>query len=178
VVRLAERAIESDYRSMNKIARLLVATALLTCGSVYGRIPDNIVGTWRATTTLKTWQGTETLPQQIVVSKLRGGAINLNATVKVKGKRVLVSKVLLNPDGRLVYEIYAGRSTPVQTGKGTWRRVSSNVLSGTSVAKTRYGDITDSFKVTRSNRNRWVRTATTKQGKVTATSRTVAVRIR
>jgi hypothetical protein len=163
---------------MIRTATFIAAIAVLSCGSVYGRLPDNIVGTWRATTTLKTWQGTETASQQIVVSKLQGGVIHLVVTDKMNGKRTTYSKQWLKPNGVLLYDVYAGRSSPVQTGKGTWRRVSSNVLSGTSVAKTRYGDFTDTFTVTRSNINRWVRTATTKQGKVTANSHTVAVRIR
>ena len=163
---------------MNKIAFSLATIAVLTCGSVYGRLPDDMVGTWRATLTLKTSRGTEVSSQKMVISKLRSGDLYLVSTKRNNGKSALMSKHWLKPNGTYLNTAYAGRSTPVQTGKGTWRRVSSNVLSGTSFAKTRYGDITESFKVTRSNRNRWVRTATIKQGKVTATSRTFAVRIR
>ncbi len=178
MVRLAERVFGSDYRSMNKIALSLAAIAVLTCGSVYGRLPDDMVGTWRAIVTLKTQQGTETSSPEMVISKLRSGDFYLVSKEKKNGKSALMSKHWLKPNGRYLNEVYAGRGRIVQTAKGTWRLVSSNIMRGNLKAKSRYGDITGSFTMTLSNKNRWVRTDKIKQGNVTATSRVVAVRIR
>ena len=163
---------------MKKLLILLVAAAMLSSGAAYGNILNDLVGTWKVTSTVTQNGQSTTFTSTNVVRDLGNGFYHSVGTEVVGGRRVTTSEEWILGGGKSLCVGYDHLGAAELLGKGTWR-VSGNVFSGTYIFQTLNGKLNWTGSITRINRARWQGTVTVKQGTATVlTSRNVYTRIR
>jgi hypothetical protein len=156
---------------------IAVVLATLTSAPAYANLLDDLVGTWRVTTSYKEGGRTVSFQSQTVNKKLAGGVIYSVGTEKSNGKTVTTSKEWIIPGGNAVAVGYDNQGKAEFLGEGTWR-TSGSTLSGGYAFETLRERVNWSGASKRINRNRWEQTVTIRQGSNVLTISNVLVRVR
>jgi hypothetical protein len=166
-----------DNQNMRGLLILFTAMMALTCGLTYGNILDELPGTWRITETTTVNGQTETTSYQQLISKSKGGVLNIVTKEKIGGKTMTTAKQWLVPGGSWLGLAYNDKGQPARISEGSYT-VRGNVVTAEATSEALGGKITESASIRRVTLNKWVQTSVIKQGDITARRRTVCVRIR